>query len=73
MNVYTATHNGTTVSIYNALTGSLVTSRQMQGPIEQCVCSGDILSVVVRTGANTKYSKTYRVPNFTELSSRVVS
>lgn len=73
MNVYTATHNGTTVSIYNALNGNLVNSRHMQGPIEQCVCAGDILSITVKVSNNTKYLKVYKMPNFVELSSRVVS
>lgn len=68
-NMYTAVSNGNVVSIYNALNGVLVSTRNMGNPILSCNCAGDILTLTVQISTHMRYLYTYKLPNFTQINS----
>lgn len=68
-NTYTAFAQGSTVRIYNALTGLQVLTRDAGGEILSCVCAGNVLSLTIQASAATKFMKTYKLPSFELINS----
>ena len=61
---YTAFSQGSTVKIFNALTGVMVVSREMGDEILSCVCAGNVLTLTVKISATGRYLKVFKLPNF---------
>ncbi len=68
-NIYTAFAQGSTVKIYNALTGIQVLTREAGGEILSCVCAGNVLTLTIQASAATKFIKTYKLPSFEMINS----
>lgn len=61
---YTAFSQGSTVKIFNALTGVMVASREIGDEILSCVCAGNVLTLTVKISATGRYLKVFKLPNF---------
>jgi len=61
---YTAFSDGSYVRVYDALTGNLAVTKQMNGEILTCVCAGHTLTLTVQITPQTKYTYVYEVPSF---------
>ncbi len=70
---YTAYSQGSTVRIYNALTGVMVLMRDVGDQIISCVCAGNTLTLTVQVAATTKYLKVYKLPSFELVNSMSIS